>query len=35
MRFAAPVPSMSPAGFAAAGTLLLLGVGYARRHRIA
>jgi hypothetical protein len=32
---AAPVPSMSPAGFAAAAILILLGVGYALRRRIA
>jgi hypothetical protein len=30
-----PVPSMSPAGFAAAGVLMLLAVGYAMRRRLA
>jgi hypothetical protein len=30
----APIPSMSPAGFAAAGALMLLAVGYALRRRL-
>jgi hypothetical protein len=34
MTFGPPVPSMSPAGFAAAGALMLLAVGYALRRRI-
>jgi hypothetical protein len=34
MTLGAPVPSMSPAGFAVAGVLMLLAVGYALRRRI-
>jgi hypothetical protein len=34
MELGPPVPSMSPAGFAAAGILMLLAVGYALRRRI-
>jgi len=34
MNLAAPIPSMSPAGFAAAGALMLLAVGYAIRRRL-
>jgi hypothetical protein len=34
MTLGAPIPSMSPAGFAAAGALMLLGVGYALRRRL-
>jgi hypothetical protein len=34
MTLGPAVPSMSPAGFAAAGALILLGVGYAMRRRI-
>ena len=34
MSLAAPIPSMSPAGFAAAGVLMLLAVGYALRRRL-
>ena len=33
MSLGAPVPSMSPAGFVAAGALVLLGTGYALRRR--
>jgi hypothetical protein len=33
MSFGPPVPSLSPAGFAAAGALLLLATGYAFRRR--
>ena len=33
LSFGPPVPSLSPAGFAAAGGLLLLGTGYALRRR--
>jgi hypothetical protein len=35
MTFGAPIPSVSPAGFAAAGALMLLAVGYALRRKIA
>jgi hypothetical protein len=35
MTFGPPVPSLSPAGFAAAGTLLLLAAGNALRRRLA
>jgi len=34
MNLAAPIPSLSPAGFAAAGALMLLAVGYALRRRL-
>jgi len=34
MSLAFPTPSMSPAGFAAAGALMLLAVGYALRRRL-
>jgi len=34
MIMGAPIPSMSPAGFAAAGSLLLLAAGYALRRRL-
>ena len=34
MTLGPDVPSMSPAGFAAAGALMLLAVGYALRRRI-
>jgi len=34
MSLGAPIPSMSPAGFAAAGALMLLAVGYALRRRL-
>jgi len=34
MNLGAPIPSMSPAGFAAAGALMLLAVGYALRRRL-
>jgi hypothetical protein len=34
LSLAPPVPSMSPAGLAAAGALLVLAAGYARRRRI-
>ena len=34
LTIGAPVPSMSPAGFAVAGILMLLGVGYAFRRRL-
>lgn len=34
MTLGKPVPSMSPAGFAAAGALMLLAVGYALRRRL-
>jgi len=34
MTLGPPVPSMSPAGFAVAGVLMLLGVGYALRRRL-
>lgn len=34
MELAFPTPSMSPAGFAAAGVLMLLAVGYAMRRRL-
>jgi len=35
MTFGPPVPSLSPAGFAVTGTLLLLAAGYALRNRLA
>jgi len=34
MNLGAPIPSLSPAGFAAAGALMLLAVGYALRRRL-
>jgi len=34
MNLGAPIPSLSPAGFAAAGALLVLAVGYALRRRM-
>ena len=34
MTFGAPIPSVSPAGFVAAGALILLAVGYALRGRM-
>jgi len=34
MSLAFPTPSMSPAGFAAAGALMLIAVGYALRRRL-
>ena len=34
MTFGVPVPSVSPAGFVAAGVLMLLAAGYALRRRI-
>jgi len=34
MSLAPPVPSLSPAGAAAAGALLLLAVGYALRRKV-
>jgi len=34
MSMGAPIPTMSPAGFAAAGALMLLAVGYALRRRL-
>jgi hypothetical protein len=34
MSLAPPIPSLSPAGFAVAGVLLLLAVGYALRRRL-
>ena len=34
MNLGAPIPSLSPAGFAAAGALMLLAVGYAVRRRL-
>jgi hypothetical protein len=34
MQLSSPVPSLSPAGFAAAGALMLLAVGYALRRRL-
>jgi len=34
MNLGAPIPSLSPAGFAAAGALMLLAVGYAIRRRL-
>lgn len=34
LTLGAPIPSMSPAGFAAAGALMLLAVGYALRRRL-
>jgi hypothetical protein len=34
ITMAAPIPSMSPAGFAAAGALMLLAVGYVLRRRL-
>lgn len=34
MTMGAPIPTMSPAGFAAAGALMLLAVGYAVRRRL-
>lgn len=34
MQLSSPVPSMSPAGFAAAGALMLVVVGYALRRRL-
>jgi len=34
MSLGAPIPSISPAGFAAAGALMLLAVGYAVRRRL-
>jgi hypothetical protein len=33
MLLGAPIPSLSPPGFAAAGSLLLLAAGYALRRR--
>jgi hypothetical protein len=35
MIFGAPIPSVSPAGFVAAGVLVLLATGYALRRRFA
>ncbi|HZO08530.1 MAG TPA: hypothetical protein VFC77_04065, partial [Myxococcota bacterium] len=35
LTLAPPIPSLSPAGVAAAGALVLLGAGYALRGRLA